>query len=94
MRRHFRRIAALLRRTPLHPQWLLGARAVPQGLAQARGLLLDVGAADRWLEGRLAESQTLAIVGGGWIGLEIAASARKSGAPAASSRAWRSTAAS
>ena len=31
------------------------------------------------LKGRLAESQTLAIVGGGWIGLEIAASARKSG---------------
>lgn len=31
------------------------------------------------LKGRLAESQTLAIIGGGWIGLEIAASARKSG---------------
>ncbi|WP_395300760.1 FAD-dependent oxidoreductase [Enterobacter sp. ECC-175] len=31
------------------------------------------------LKGRLAESKTLAIVGGGWIGLEIAASARKSG---------------
>lgn len=53
MKRQIRRIAALLRRTPLHPQWLLGARAVPQGLAQARGMLLDVGAADRWLEGRL-----------------------------------------
>lgn len=31
------------------------------------------------LKARLAESQTLAIVGGGWIGLEIAASARKCG---------------
>lgn len=31
------------------------------------------------LKGRLADSQTLAIIGGGWIGLEIAASARKSG---------------
>lgn len=31
------------------------------------------------LKARLAESKTLAIVGGGWIGLEIAASARKSG---------------
>src|SRR5690606_35856007 len=31
------------------------------------------------LKRRLAESQKLAIVGGGWIGLEIAASARKSG---------------
>ncbi len=31
------------------------------------------------LKKRLAQSQTLAIIGGGWIGLEIAASARKSG---------------
>jgi len=31
------------------------------------------------LKERLAESRSLAIVGGGWIGLEIAASARKSG---------------
>lgn len=31
------------------------------------------------LKSRLAESQKLAIVGGGWIGLEIAASARKNG---------------
>lgn len=31
------------------------------------------------LKGRLAACKTLAIVGGGWIGLEIAASARKSG---------------
>ena len=31
------------------------------------------------LKSRLAESKTLAIIGGGWIGLEIAASARKSG---------------
>ena len=31
------------------------------------------------LKARLAQSNTLAIVGGGWIGLEIAASARKSG---------------
>ena len=31
------------------------------------------------LKKRMAQSNTLAIVGGGWIGLEIAASARKSG---------------
>ena len=31
------------------------------------------------LKGRLAQSKRLAIVGGGWIGLEIAASARKNG---------------
>ena len=34
------------------------------------------------LKGRLAACKTLAIVGGGWIGLEIAASARKSGVAA------------
>ncbi len=33
----------------------------------------------RRLKSRLAESKSLAIIGGGWIGLEIAASARKSG---------------
>ena len=31
------------------------------------------------LKSRLSESHKLAIIGGGWIGLEIAASARKSG---------------
>lgn len=42
-------------RTPLHPQWLLGRRAVPAGLAQLSGVLLDVGAADRWVESHLAQ---------------------------------------
>lgn len=42
--------ASVLARTPLHPQWLLGRRSVPTGLAEASGMLLDIGAADRWIE--------------------------------------------
>jgi SAM-dependent methyltransferase len=37
-------------RTPLHPQWLLGSRRVPVGMASVSGALLDIGAADRWIE--------------------------------------------
>lgn len=48
-----RQWAKLLGRTPLHPQWLLGRRRGPNGLGQVSGRLLDVGAADRWVE-RLA----------------------------------------
>lgn len=40
----------LLARTPLHPQWLLGSRQVPAGIPDVSGALLDVGAADRWIE--------------------------------------------
>lgn len=39
----------LLARTPLHPQWLLGRRKLPQGLGKARGRILDIGAADKWV---------------------------------------------
>lgn len=35
--------------TPLHPQWLVPRRHVPDGLTKAKGLLLDIGAADRWI---------------------------------------------
>lgn len=47
-----RRALAMLRRTPLHPQWLLGARKQTAVLvaAEARGVVLDVGCADRWVE--------------------------------------------
>lgn len=48
-----RRWLALLRRTPLHPQWLLGKSRVPPGLAHAKGTVLDIGAADRWIERHL-----------------------------------------
>lgn len=51
-------LADVLRRTPLHPQWLLGPRQAPAGLADVRGVVLDVGAADRWIEARLNPSAT------------------------------------
>lgn len=43
-----------LRRTPFHPQWLLGARRVPPELLACAGRVADVGSADRWLQERLA----------------------------------------
>ena len=46
-------VLRFLARTPLHPQWLLGPRRIPRGLEQARGTLLDIGAADRWIAARL-----------------------------------------
>jgi len=44
-----RDIAKILRRTPLHPQWLMGRRSVPNGLTELQGTVLDIGAADRWI---------------------------------------------
>lgn len=44
-----RDIANLVRRTPLHPQWLLGPRQLPSGIESARGTVIDIGAADRWV---------------------------------------------
>jgi hypothetical protein len=41
--------ARLLRRTPIHPQWLLGQRQVPASIENASGLVLDIGAADQWI---------------------------------------------
>lgn len=40
----------VLRRTPFHPQWLLDRREVPPGLEGVTGRVLDIGAADRWLQ--------------------------------------------
>ena len=37
----------------MHPQWLLGRRSPPQGIAGASGLVLDIGAADRWIAAHL-----------------------------------------
>ncbi|MCP1373433.1 class I SAM-dependent methyltransferase [Dyella lutea] len=45
--------ARLLRRTPIHPQWLLGRRKPPRGLDQATGVIMDIGAADRWISAHL-----------------------------------------
>lgn len=42
-----------LRRTPFHPQWLLGVRWIPADLSEFSGQLLDIGAADQWLKSKL-----------------------------------------
>lgn len=45
-----RELARHVARTPLHPQWLLGRRLVPEELVASRpGRVLDIGAGDRWL---------------------------------------------
>lgn len=51
-----RRVADRLRRTPLHPQWLMGPRRPPEGLDAVNGLVLDIGSADRWIEPMLGPS--------------------------------------
>ncbi|WP_219339831.1 class I SAM-dependent methyltransferase [Luteimonas salinisoli] len=45
-----------LRRTPFHPQWLLGDFKKTANWVQrdARGLVLDIGCADRWMERHLS----------------------------------------
>lgn len=45
-----RKLVRLVARTPLHPQWLLGARQMPCGIEKISGRFLDIGAADRWLQ--------------------------------------------
>jgi SAM-dependent methyltransferase len=45
-----RQLLAGLKRTPLHPQWLLGPKKLPPNLSNLKGRVLDIGAADRWLE--------------------------------------------
>ncbi len=44
-----------LQHTPLHPQWLLGGNGATAEWAEARarGRVLDVGCADRWISSRL-----------------------------------------
>lgn len=49
-RSRLRELARFVARTPLHPQWLLGARKLPVGVEKANGRFLDIGAADRWIE--------------------------------------------
>jgi len=53
-----RRMLKFLRRTPLHPQWLLSSeRAATAEIRKLKaGRVLDIGCADRWVERILAES--------------------------------------
>jgi len=48
-------LGSLLRRTPFHPQWLIASerKGMARLLVNARGLVLDVGCADRWPESGL-----------------------------------------
>lgn len=48
-----RAIAKRLASTPFHPQWLVPRDAVPDGLSRANGVVLDIGAADRWIHKHL-----------------------------------------
>ena len=47
-----RALAAMIRRTPLHPQWLLGGENVAGTWVRehASGRVLDIGCASRWIE--------------------------------------------
>jgi SAM-dependent methyltransferase len=51
-----RSLAKLFRKTPLHPQWLMGRRTIPDGLPELQGTVLDIGAADRWVASYLPAS--------------------------------------
>lgn len=64
-----RKLLAGLRRTPLHPQWLLGDPNRAWVRAHARGRVLDVGCADRWIESALAPDAS-------YIGLDYPATGR------------------
>lgn len=44
-----------LRRTPVHPQWLLGSKHPPRGVTEFEGRMLDLGAADQWLRSCVAD---------------------------------------
>lgn len=52
---HLRQWLQWLRRTPLHPQWLLGSKARTKDWVgqHSRGRVLDIGCADRWIEPHL-----------------------------------------
>jgi SAM-dependent methyltransferase len=65
------RVVRYLRRTPLHPQWLLGDN---KGTADwvagsAAGRVLDIGCADRWIEQHLPQ-------GSEYIGLDYLATGK------------------
>lgn len=51
--KNLRQWANLLKSTPLHPQWLLPHQTVPWSVTQLTGRVLDIGAADRWLQAHL-----------------------------------------
>jgi len=57
-----RALSKWVARTPIHPQWLMGPKIPPAGLVDAGGRVLDIGAADRWLQTHLgSEAQYVAL---------------------------------
>jgi SAM-dependent methyltransferase len=50
------KLAKSFKRLPIHPQWLLGQRTRPEGIESVSGLVLDIGAADRWIEKELPKA--------------------------------------
>lgn len=56
MKNPLREWADLFAHTPLHPQWLLGRRKPPACLKRFSGSILDIGAADRWVEAHLPKA--------------------------------------
>jgi len=55
-------LSSLLKKTPLHPQWLMPPRQLSEGLRSCSGVVLDIGAADRWLRPALrAEAHYVAL---------------------------------
>ena len=48
-----RALSKWVARTPIHPQWLMGSKTPPAGLVGVGGKVLDIGAADRWLQAHL-----------------------------------------
>lgn len=47
-------IAGFLRRTPLHPQWLMPAASLSEAMRHCHGTVLDIGSAAGWLKHHLA----------------------------------------
>jgi SAM-dependent methyltransferase len=71
MRVTLRALASKVRRTPLHPQWLLdGQEAAGRWVRDhAHGRVLDIGCADRWIERWLAQDCS-------YVGLDYPATGR------------------
>ena len=71
MNTRLRQLLQPLRRTPLHPQWLLdgNSRIKDWACKHAQGRVLDIGCADRWIEQYLPESSQ-------YIGLDYPATGR------------------
>lgn len=53
-----KRISKLGRHLPIHPQWLLGKRRLNPAIGKLRGIVLDVGCADRWIKPHLSSEAT------------------------------------